>query len=243
MQTNQPWDHPSFWPYIARCILRGFHLPASSFMRTLTDHPHAPISKLAAILHHHLSVYPRSHQTSQFPLESQFVSAHRSWLSRLRAEVSTFLGGRPKGSWLEEKSGGGKDWKRWEDGFRVVIDLMEGKAEAVLEQAADWREAVGAWGVLVDVQLKRDDLPYAFSLFAMECANTTVLLSLELLRNCRSTHLYLTTQSSQICVKAISFRSAQLSFSIVGSSRLISIGNDWVSGARYLASGAFGRCV
>jgi len=61
---------------------------------------------------------------------------------------------------LEEKNGGGKDWKRWEDGFRVVIDLMEGKAEAVLEQAADWREAVGAWGVLVDVQLKRDDLPY-----------------------------------------------------------------------------------
>ena len=162
MQTNQPWDHPSFWPYIARCILRGFHLPASSFMRTLTDHPHAPISKLAAILHHHLSVYPRSHQTSQYPLESQFVSAHRSWLSRLRAEVSTFLGGRPKGSWLEEKNGGGKDWKRWEDGFRVVIDLMEGKAEAVLEQAADWREAVGAWGVLVDVQLKRDDLPYVY---------------------------------------------------------------------------------
>jgi nuclear pore complex protein Nup85 len=37
---------------------------------------------------------------------------------------------------------------------------MEGKAEAVLEQAADWREAVGAWGVLVDVELKRDDLPY-----------------------------------------------------------------------------------
>ena len=51
-------------------------------------------------------------------------------------------------------------WQRWEDGFRVVIDLMEGKADAVLEQAADWREAVGAWGVLVDVQLKRDDLPY-----------------------------------------------------------------------------------
>jgi nuclear pore complex protein Nup85 len=74
--------------------------------------------------------------------------------------VSTFLGGRPKGSWLEEKNGGGKDWKKWEEGFRVVIDLMEGKAEAVLEQAADWREAVGAWGVLVDVQLKRDDLPY-----------------------------------------------------------------------------------
>jgi nuclear pore complex protein Nup85 len=154
MQTKEAWDHPSFWPYVARCILRGFHLPASSFLRTLTNHPHQPISKLAAILHHHLSVLPRSHQTSQYPLESQFVQAHRSWLGRLRAEVSTFLGGRPKGKWLEEG-----DWKKFEEGFRVVIDLMEGKADAVLDQAADWREALGAWGVLVDVQFKRDDLP------------------------------------------------------------------------------------
>jgi len=131
-------------------------------MRTLTDHPHQPISKLAAILHHHLSTYPRSHQTTQYPLESQFIQAHRSWLSRLRAEVSAFLGGREKGSWLEEEGVKKGKWQRWEDGFRVVIDLMEGKADAILEQAADWREAVGAWGVLVDVQLKRDDLPYVF---------------------------------------------------------------------------------
>lgn len=160
MQTKQPWDHPSFWPYVARCILRGFHLPASSFLRTLTNHPHQPISKLSAILHHHLSVLPRSHQTTQFPLESQFVQAHRAWLGRFRAEVSSFLSGRPKGKWLEDsKDGRGGDWKQYEEGFRVVIDLMEGKADAVLEQAADWREALGAWGVLVDVQFKRDDLP------------------------------------------------------------------------------------
>ncbi len=36
---------------------------------------------------------------------------------------------------------------------------MEGKAERVLEEAADWREAVGAWGVLVDLGMRRDDLP------------------------------------------------------------------------------------
>lgn len=159
MQTKEPWDHPSFWPYVARCILRGFHLPASSFLRTLSNHTHQPISKLSANLHHHLSIFPRSHQTTQFPLESQFVQAHRSWLSRLRAEVASFLGGRPKGRWLEDSKGDGERWAEWEEGFRIVIELMEGKAERVLEQAADWREAVGAWGVLVDVQMKRDDLP------------------------------------------------------------------------------------
>lgn len=36
MQSRPPWDHPSFWPYLSQCILRGFHLPASSFLRTST---------------------------------------------------------------------------------------------------------------------------------------------------------------------------------------------------------------
>lgn len=159
MQAKHPWEHPSFWPYVARCILRGFHLPASSFLRSLVNHSHQPISKLASILHHHLTVFPRSHQVTQFPLESQFLQAHRTWLNRLRAEVASFLGGRAKGKWLEEKNGDGSRWAEWEEGFRIIIDLMEGKADRVLEQAADWREAVGAWGVLVDVQMKRDDLP------------------------------------------------------------------------------------
>lgn len=37
--------------------------------------------------------------------------------------------------------------------------MMEGKPERILEEAADWREALGAWGVLVDVGMRRDDLP------------------------------------------------------------------------------------
>ena len=38
------------------------------------------------------------------------------------------------------------------------MELMEGRAERVLEEAGDWREALGAWGILVDVNLRRDDL-------------------------------------------------------------------------------------
>lgn len=40
-----------------------------------------------------------------------------------------------------------------------MVELMEGKAERVLEESSDWREALGAWGIMVDVGLKRDDLP------------------------------------------------------------------------------------
>lgn len=162
MQTRDPWDHPSFWPYITRCLLRGFHLPASSFLRTLSNHSHPPISKLASLLSTHLSLFPRSHNTTAYPLDHQFLTAHRSWLSKFRAELAAFIGGRAKGKWLDVPGGGSEgagSWNDWEEDFRVVVELMEGKSERVLAESADWREAVGAWGVLVDVGLRRDDLP------------------------------------------------------------------------------------
>ena len=154
MQTNEPWDHPSFWPYITRCLLRGFHLPASSFLRTLSNHPHAPISTLASLLSTHLSLFPRSHNTTAYPLDHQFLSAHKRWLARCRAELSTSLDGRFRDRRTEDNQ-----WAGWESDFRVVVELMEGKPERILEEAADWREALGAWGVLVDVGMRRDDLP------------------------------------------------------------------------------------
>lgn len=168
MQTKEPYQHPSFWPYINRCLLRGFHLPASSFLRTLQSHPHAPISKLALLLSTHLSLFPRSHNTASYPLDHQFLTAHKTWLGRFRAELAAFVGGKPRGKWFETgvtgESGGGRgEWTIWEDDFRAVIELMEGRVERVLEESADWREALGAWGVLVDVGLRRDDLPYVIS--------------------------------------------------------------------------------
>ncbi|KAK4687468.1 nuclear pore complex protein Nup85, partial [Tremellales sp. Uapishka_1] len=171
MQSKDCWEHPSFWPYInryefkliskllshrhSRCLLRGFLLPASSFLRTLASHSNAQISKLSLLLSTHLSLFPRSTNTTAYPLDHQFLSAHKVWLARFRAELSTFTAGRPRGRWLGESS----DLYGWEEDFRGVIDLMQGVEERVLDEAADWREALGAWGVLVEVGLRRDDLP------------------------------------------------------------------------------------
>ncbi|WVQ78536.1 hypothetical protein IAT38_000622 [Cryptococcus sp. DSM 104549] len=168
MSTRSPWDHPSFWPFIARSILRGFHLPAASFLATLANHPHQPIVKLASILEHNLTVFPRSHET-RWRVDLDFLQAHRSWLASFRAEFAGWLAGRKRGSWLDDGSGadevGGKDGlKAWENDFRSVVELMEGKPERVLEESADWREALGAWGVLVDVDMRRDHLPSTMAL-------------------------------------------------------------------------------
>ena len=74
-------------------------------------------------------------------------------MTRFKSEVSAFSEGR-KDAYFKDV-----EWASWNDDFRVVAELMEGKAERVLEEANDWREAVGAWGVLVDVGSRRDDLP------------------------------------------------------------------------------------
>lgn len=152
MQSDEPWEHDAFWPYLSRCLLRGFTSPAATFLRSLEQHPHPPIQKLAKTLASHLTVFPRSSDVKQYPVDHQFLTAHRHWVTRLNAELAT-LG--KKGNWL----GKGEDWSDWEDNFRIVVELMQGDEERVLEEANDWKEALGAWGVLVDVGLRRDDLP------------------------------------------------------------------------------------
>ncbi|KAK8869665.1 hypothetical protein IAR55_000233 [Kwoniella newhampshirensis] len=153
MSTKNPWEHPSFWPYISRCILRGFHLPVASFLRTLSSHPHQPISKLATILAQHLAVFPRSSE-ERWRVDLEFLQAHKLWLAKFRAEFTNFVGGKARGKWFGEPK-----WATWEVDFRTVVELMEGKPNRILEEAADWREALGAWGVLVDVDMRRDHLP------------------------------------------------------------------------------------
>lgn len=64
--------------------------------------------------------------------------------------------GKSIGAWLDQDDD--EKWKAWGSDFSTVIELMEGKKDKVLEESADWREAVGAWGILVDVGLRRDDL-------------------------------------------------------------------------------------
>lgn len=153
MAAKDPWAEATFFPLIARCLLRGFFLAAGEFLRTLESHPHPPIAKLGAILAKSVASFPRSTNVKQYPLDHQFISAHKQWLAQLRADIVTFEGGRGRGNWFDG------EWSSWEEDFRSVTELLEGKPERLFQEAADWREAVGAWGVLVDVGLRRDDLP------------------------------------------------------------------------------------
>lgn len=158
MQLKEPWEHPLFWPLVIRCLLRGLFIPASTFLRTLTNHPHPPIARLGQVLASNIANVPRSSNTDAYPLDHQFLAAYKRWIRQFRAEFETAIGGRSRGRWLDE--GGSKsEYLSMEDEIRRVVELVQGNQERLLQEAGDWREAAGAWGVLVDVNLRRDDLP------------------------------------------------------------------------------------
>ncbi|WWD09982.1 hypothetical protein V865_008114 [Kwoniella europaea PYCC6329] len=158
MSTQNPWDHPLFFPYISRCILRGFQLPAASFLKSLSKHPNSSISKLSSMLSQHLSIFPRSTE-ERWRVDLDFLQAHKSWLAKFKAELISFTQSKQKGQWFGED-----EYKSIENDFRVIIDLMEGKPQRILDEASDWREALGAWGILVDVDMRRDHLPEIMSM-------------------------------------------------------------------------------
>lgn len=48
----------------------------------------------------------------------------------------------------------------WEAGFRGIFELCEGKEKRILEVSEDWKEALAAWLIWVNVRARRKDLPY-----------------------------------------------------------------------------------
>lgn len=163
MGAKNSWEQESFFPFIVRCVLRGFFQPAALLLRTLEKHPHPPIARLGTKLAASVESFPRSTSVDAYPLDHQFIAAHKLWLAQFRADLATFEGGRGRGHWFDDGGAGRSAWASWEDDFRSVTELLEGKTERLFAEVADWREALGAWGVLIDVSLRRDDLPRALA--------------------------------------------------------------------------------
>jgi nuclear pore complex protein Nup85 len=83
--------------------------------------------------------------------------------------------------------------------FRCLLELMIGIKERVFEACDDWREALGAWGMLVQPSLKRDDIPQVvqviFDTFPIDgtAPMDEILSSLargDVLKSCQATRKY-----------------------------------------------------
>ncbi|CBQ69050.1 conserved hypothetical protein [Sporisorium reilianum SRZ2] len=156
-ESAVPHEHPSYWDYVLRCVLRGFHTSAASVLKSLDSHPSAVIRRVAQKAAKLLSTLPRS---TRFSMEHEFVAAHRSWLAGVRKLIS---GLEHEMDEMEAEAGNTEEVEderlEYEAQFRCLLELMAGVKDRIFEACEDWREALGAWGTLVHPTLKRDDVP------------------------------------------------------------------------------------
>ncbi|PWN52416.1 Nucleoporin, Nup85-like protein [Violaceomyces palustris] len=152
-----PHAHPAYWDYILRCVLRGFHTSAASALKSLNTHQSSAVRRVADRAVSLLSTLPRS---TGFGLEHEFLAAHRAWVSSVRSVLS---GLEQEMDDMEAEAGGTDEVEderlELEAQFRCLLELMAGVKDRIFEACEDWREALGAWGTLVQPTLKRDDIP------------------------------------------------------------------------------------
>lgn len=156
-ESAVPHEHPSYWDYVLRCVLRGFHTSAASVLKSLDAHPSSVIRSVAQKAAKLLSSLPRS---THFSMEHEFVAAHRGWLANVRKLIS---GLEQQMDEMEAEAGNTEEIEderlEYEAQFRCLLELMAGVKDRIFEACEDWREALGAWGTLVHPTLKRDDVP------------------------------------------------------------------------------------
>ncbi|SNX87012.1 uncharacterized protein MEPE_05722 [Melanopsichium pennsylvanicum] len=156
-ESAVPHEHLSYWDYVLRCVLRGFHTSAASVLTSLNSHSSAVIRRVAQKAAKLLSSLPRS---TQFSMEHEFIAAHRSWLGSVRKLIS---GLEQEMDEMEVEGGNTEEVEderlEYEAQFRCLLELMAGVKDRIFEACEDWREALGAWGTLVHPTLKRDDVP------------------------------------------------------------------------------------
>ncbi|WFD36799.1 hypothetical protein MCUN1_003689 [Malassezia cuniculi] len=154
-QTSPPHEHPEYWDYVFRCVLRGFYSTAATVLQSYAlSSESSTLRALAADTAQLLQSAPRS---TAHATEQSFQSAHRSWLASVRALLSSV---QHKMDTIQTELRSNDELRlELEAQFRCLLELLAGVPERVLEFSEDWKEAVAAWVTLVQPLLKRDDLP------------------------------------------------------------------------------------
>ncbi|PWN29074.1 hypothetical protein BDZ90DRAFT_259133 [Jaminaea rosea] len=167
--SAEPHLHPTFWDYILRCTLRGFHSTVSTLLATLLSLPSPSLQGLVGRTRELVGSMPRS---IHFKTEVQFKAARREFQLRLTGLLAGLEGvmdevqGELEGELGEDDDAGEEAAEEaaedlrlsLEAGLRVFLEVLAGNKERVVEAAEDWKEALAAWGTLVDVGLKREGL-------------------------------------------------------------------------------------
>lgn len=145
--------------------MRGLSKASLFFLGVLSQHPSEDLQDLAQTLSPLIDSQPR---LQNFNAERDFAYASRRWMDKvkvLRIEMDRV----PEDSRYD-------DFENWWDRLSDIVGILEGRAEVVKrvcgELGSDWKEVCAAWGVFIDVRLRRQDLPLvSFFTFLKNCLN------------------------------------------------------------------------
>jgi len=97
-----------------------------------------------------------------YTAERDFAYASRRWKDKIKA-LRIEMDRVPEENRYD-------DFDNWWDRLSDIVGILEGRAEVIKrvcsELGSDWKEVCAAWGVFVDIRLRRQDLPFVLLHFA-----------------------------------------------------------------------------
>ncbi|PAV19573.1 hypothetical protein PNOK_0450700 [Pyrrhoderma noxium] len=149
---ERPWEDETFWSYIIRATLRGLLKSSIFFLSCLSNHPSSSLQLLAEKLVDLLNYHPR---LKNFNTEKEFSVSSRRWRERAKA-LRIDLDRVPE----DDRDDGFENW--W-DNVSDLLGILEGRSDILQRVCMDigggWKEYICAYGVWVDVSMRRSDLP------------------------------------------------------------------------------------
>ncbi|GLB43373.1 putative nup85 Nucleoporin [Lyophyllum shimeji] len=148
---EHPWEEENFWPYLTRATLRGLTKASLFFLGILSRHPSQDLQALAESLAALIESQPR---LQNYTAERDFAYASRRWRDKVKA-LRIEMDRVPEDERFD-------DFDNWWDRLSDMVGILEGRPEVIKrvcsELGSDWKEVIAAWGVFVDIRLRRQDL-------------------------------------------------------------------------------------
>jgi nuclear pore complex protein Nup85 len=138
--------------HLFRSTLRGLTKATLFFLGVLSRHPSEDLQDLTKALAPLIESQPR---LQNFSAEKDFAYASRRWRDKVKA-LRIDMERVPEDDRYD-------DFDVWWDRLSDIVGILEGRGEVLKrvcsELGSDWKEVCVAWGVFVDIRLRRQDLP------------------------------------------------------------------------------------
>lgn len=167
---SAPYSEEIFWSYLPRCIIRGLFKAASTLTASMLDHPLPFVRHAASLICTLLDHVPKP---SLFSTSYEHLRATHTFRMDVQRAISELTDQFDDlGRWTVKSSSSGRssrnsnqvasleDRQDWLTRILLLLRLLKGEEEMVLNSSDDWKEALAAWAMLVRPTMTRDEIPW-----------------------------------------------------------------------------------